>query len=92
MDDRVTKSRLIFSFFMALIEILLCTFLKVESVLSTALDALPADFQTLVDFIKRLFLVVKTVHRASCAFVVHYVEFFVQERIESNLSFPHPLV
>jgi hypothetical protein len=91
-DDWVTKSCLILSFLMALIEIFLGTFLEVKSVLTAALDALPADFQALVDFSQRLLLVVKTVHRASCAFVIHYVKFFVQERVESSLSFPHPLV
>lgn len=92
MDHRVTQSRLVLRFLVAFVKILLGRLLEVECEFSAALDSLPANLQALVDLSEGLLIVVEAVHRASGTFVVHYVEFFVQEGVEGNLPFSHPFI
>ena len=54
-------------------------------IIFAAHDSLSADLQTLVNLSHRVVSVVEAVHAATRAFIVHYVELFVKESIETKL-------
>lgn len=89
MDDGVTGDSLIPCRVVTCVQILLCLLLDVEGILPTVLDALSTNFQALVHFVEWFLRIIKAMHAASGTFVVHDVEFFIQEGIEYKLSLKH---
>ena len=92
MNDRVSQIFLLLGVFSARLKFFLCLFLLLVGELVARLDAVATNLQTLVDFGELTVGVVKAVHTASGGLVIHRVELFVQERVETNLSHFEPLM
>ncbi len=93
MDYRVGQRLHILSLLLADFHVDLRLLLQLQSVLTTPRDALAAELQALICLSERPILwVVEAVHRAPCGFVVHNVEFLVQEGVKTNLAVLHTLV
>lgn len=92
MNHRISHVLQILCLLLTHLYICLRRLLQLQREVTTARDALTAEFETVIYLGERAIQGVKAVHGAASALKVHYIEFFVEEGVEADLAVSQSLI